>query len=67
LEFGGCSVMMWGCMALEGVGYATKINESLQHHSLNPPDIISQQDNDPKHTCKEVKEWLEEQEFRTMV
>ncbi|KIJ16551.1 hypothetical protein PAXINDRAFT_34368, partial [Paxillus involutus ATCC 200175] len=26
LKFGGGSVMMWGCMAWEGVGYATKID-----------------------------------------
>ena len=39
----------------------------LEHHGLNPPNIIIQQDNDPKHTSKKVKEWLEEQEFRTMV
>ena len=29
--------------------------------------ISFQQNNDPKHTCKKVKEWLEEQDFRTMV
>ena len=40
---------------------------TLKYHSLNPPDIIFQQDNDLKHTSKKVKEWLEEQEFRTMV
>ena len=40
---------------------------SLQYHGLNPPGIIFQQDNDPKHTSKKVKEWLEEHDFRTMV
>ena len=84
LKFGGGSLMMWGCMTWEGVGYATKIDgrmdgdlylqilkdelqESLEYYGLHPPDIIFQQDNDPKHTCKQVKEWLEEQDFRTMV
>ena len=40
---------------------------SLQFYSLDPPDIISQQDNDPKYTCKKVKDWLQEQDFHTMV
>ena len=83
-KFGGGSIMIWGCMTWEGVGYATKIDgrmdsdlylqilkdellNSLEHYGLNPPDIIFQQDNDPKHTSKKVKKWLGEQEFRTMV
>jgi hypothetical protein len=44
-----------------------ELQNSLEYHGLNPPDIIFQQDNDSKHTCKKVKEWLEEWEFRTMV
>ena len=84
VKFGGGSVMMWGCMGWDGIGYATKIDgrmdgdlylqilkdelqETMQYYGLNPPDIIFQQDNDPKHTCRKVKEWLEEQDFRTMV
>ena len=65
VKFGGGSIMIWGCMTWEGVGYAAKIDgrmdsdvyiqilkdellNSLKHHGLNPPDIIFQQDNDPK-------------------
>ena len=44
-----------------------ELQQTLEYYSLNPPDIIFQQDNDPKHTCRLVKNWLEEQEFRTMV
>ena len=40
---------------------------TIQYHSLNSSNIIFQQDNDLKHICKKVKEWLEEQKFRTMV
>ena len=39
----------------------------LEHYDLNPPDIIFQQNNDPKHICKKVKGWLKKQDFRTMV
>ena len=66
VKFGGGSIMIWGCMTWEGVGYATKIDgrmdcslylqilrdellNSLEHYGLNPPDIIFQQDNNPKH------------------
>ena len=44
-----------------------ELQQTLEYYGLNPPDIIFQQDNDPKHTCRLVKNWLEEQEFRTMV
>jgi transposase len=84
VKFGGGSLMMWGCMTWEGVGYAAKIDgrmdgdlylqilkdelqNSLEFYDLNPSDVIFQQDNDPKHTCKKVREWLDDQEFRTMV
>ena len=40
---------------------------TLEYYGLNPPDIIFQQDNNPKHTCRKVKEWLEEQDFKTMI
>ena len=77
LKFGGGSLMLWGCMTWEGVGFATKINgrmdddlylqilkdelqQTMQYYGFNPPDTIFQQDNDPKHTCKKVKEWLKE-------
>ena len=44
-----------------------ELQQTLEYYGLNPPDIIFQQDNDPKHTCRLVKNWLEEQEFRTIV
>ena len=76
LRFRGGSLMMWGCMTWEGVGFATKINgridgdlylqilkdelqQTLEYYGLNPPNTIFQQDNDLKHTCRMVKNWLE--------
>ena len=44
-----------------------KLLNTIQYHGLNPSNIIFQQDNDPKHICKKFKEWLKEQEFRTIV
>ena len=44
-----------------------ELQQTLEHYGLNPSDTIFQQNNDPKHTCKKVREWLEEQEFRTMI
>jgi len=29
---------------------------SLEFYDLNPSDVIFQQDNDPKHTCKKIRE-----------
>jgi hypothetical protein len=40
---------------------------SLEYYGLYPPGIVFQQDNDHKDNCRIVREWLEEQDFRTMV
>ena len=37
-----------------------ELQQTLEYYGLNPPDIIFEQDNDPKHTCRLVKNWLEE-------
>ena len=43
-----------------------KLQETLEYYGFHPLDIIFQQNNNPKHTRRKVKEWLEEQEFKTM-
>ena len=82
-KFGGGSLMMWGCMMWEGVGFACKIDgrmdgdlyikildeelqESIQFYGKSKDDIIFQQDNDPKHTCKKASKWFEDHQYQVM-
>ena len=44
-----------------------ELQQILKYYGLNPSNTIFQQDTNLKHTCRIVKNWLEEQEFRTMV
>ena len=83
LKFGGGSLMMWGCMLWEGVGFSCKIDgkmdgdlyvailedelqNSLDHYGKSTDDIIFQQDNDPKHTCKKAKAWFQDNGFKVL-
>ena len=48
---------------MDGELYRSILDEDLQnsirYYQLDPAKIIFQQDIDPKHTCKKVKEWFE--------
>jgi DDE superfamily endonuclease len=84
LKFGGGSLMMWGCMMWEGVGYACKIDgkmdgdlyvkildeelqDSVQFYGKTAEDIIFQQDNDSKHTCKKASNWFEDHGYQVLL
>jgi transposase len=74
VKHGGGNVLVWGCMSATGVGNLVFIDGIMdQHMYLNilrnnlhesaeklniGNSFIFQQDNDPKHTAKKVKEWL---------
>ncbi|GFV59535.1 transposable element Tcb1 transposase [Trichonephila clavipes] len=74
VKHGGGGVMVWGCMAANGMGRLTFIDSTLNHmgyinivkenlkqsaQDLNHgDDFWFQQDNDPKHTAHNVKLWL---------
>lgn len=74
VKHGGGSVMVWGCMAVSGVGNLVFIESTMNKidylnilkNNLRPTveklgldsTWVFQQDNDPKHTSKVVKEWM---------
>jgi hypothetical protein len=84
LKYGGGSVMIWGCMTWEGVGYATKIDgrmdgdlyisilddelqATMDFYDVTADNIIFQQDNDPKHTCKKAKKWFQDHDMQVLI
>ncbi len=74
VKHGGSSIMLWGCfsaagtgqlVAIEGKMNAAKYRDILDENLLQSAQDLRlgqkftfQQDNDPKHTAKIMKEWL---------
>ncbi|KAG2466374.1 TC1A transposase, partial [Polypterus senegalus] len=76
VKHGGGSIMLWGCFLAAGTGrlfrikgkmtaamYRNILDENLLQSALDlrmGQRFIFQQDNDPKHTAKISKEWLQD-------
>lgn len=78
VKHGGGSVLVWGCFSAFGIGPLHKIEGKMDRFMYRdilrnvlepytddfmPLNFIFQHDNDPKHTSKLVKEWLEQQKI----
>lgn len=81
VKHGGGSVMVWGVFSAQGVGPLVEINgnmnaaiykDILEKNLLTyaeetmPQDWIFQQDNDPKHTSKLLKQWFSASNVRVL-
>lgn len=81
IKHGGGSIMVWGCFSSFGMGplhriegkmdkfvYRDYLRNNLEPYTdeVMPIKFVFQHDNDPKHTSKLVKEWLEQQKVNVM-
>lgn len=82
VKHGGGSIFLWGCFAASGTGRLENIdgimNSQLYQEILGrnvAPSVkqlklkrswVFQQDNDPKHTSKSTKSWMEKKKYKLL-
>lgn len=82
VKFGGGSIMVWGCFSSKGPGELEIIDgrmngrmyrEILEKNLFKSADLLGhgrdfvfQDDNDPKHTAKLTKKWLQDKEIEVL-
>ena len=82
VKHGGGSLMFWGCFSSSGTGQLCKVDgimNSLKYQDILQRTVMPsvkklklgrqwtfQQDNDPKHTSKSTKEWLQKKSWRVL-
>lgn len=81
VKHGGGSIMVWGCFSWNGVGPIYRITDTmtrfeykniletimLPYAEENMPLLwVFQQDNDPKHTSRYVKDWFQQNKIKLL-